>query len=305
MGAMSSKESTVAKRSLQALGVASAIGAGVLAYSLAEAKSYRLRGVQVPVLEPGSEPLQVLHLSDLHMTPRQAGKAEWIQHLADLQPDLVVATGDFMAHPDAVYPVTAALGPLLDIPGFFVFGSNDYYAPKIGNPFTYLVGPTNYDRGEPDLPWPELSSALSSGGWIDLSNRRDHIKVDGRLIDVRGVDDPHIGRDQYEPIAGPFDPTADLALGVSHAPYLRVLDAMADDGAQLIMAGHTHGGQVCIPGYGALVTNCDIDTSRVKGLHHHKNSWLHVSAGLGTNPMTPVRLACPPEATLLTLVGRE
>jgi len=80
---------------------------------------------------------------------------------------------------------------------------------------------------------------------------------------------------------------------------------MADDGAQLIMAGHTHGGQVCIPGYGALVTNCDIDTSRVKGLHHHKNSWLHVSAGLGTNPMTPVRLACPPEATLLTLVGRE
>ena len=93
MGAMSSKESTVAKRSLQALGVASAIGAGVLAYSLAEAKSYRLRGVQVPVLEPGSEPLQILHLSDLHMTPRQAGKAEWIQHLADLQPDLVVATG--------------------------------------------------------------------------------------------------------------------------------------------------------------------------------------------------------------------
>ena len=45
-----------------------------------------------------------------------------------------------MAHPDAVYPVTAALGPLLDIPGVFVFGSNDYYAPKIGNPFTYLVG---------------------------------------------------------------------------------------------------------------------------------------------------------------------
>ena len=130
MGAMSSKESTVAKRSLQALGVASAIGAGVLAYSLAEAKSYRLRGVQVPVLEPGSEPLQVLHLSDLHMTPRQAGKAEWIQHLADLQPDLVVATGDFMAHPDAVYPVTAALGPLLDIPGVpaigLVLGLYDY-----------------------------------------------------------------------------------------------------------------------------------------------------------------------------------
>lgn len=301
---MSQSNSGAAKRSLQALGVLSAIGAGVLAYSLAEARSYRLRGALVPVLEPGSEPMRILHLSDLHMTPRQSGKLEWIEGLSRLEPDLVVATGDFMSHPDAVYYVTKALGPLLDLPGVFVLGSNDYYAPALGNPFSYLTGPSRYERGEPDLPWMELKSALSSGGWIDLSNRRDAVKVGGRLIDVRGVDDPHIGRDDYAPVAGPFDPTADLSLGVAHAPYLRVLDEMADDGAQLIMAGHTHGGQVCIPGYGALVTNCDIDTARVKGLHHHRNSWLHISAGLGTNPMTPVRLACPPEATLLTLVER-
>ncbi len=298
-------ESTAARRSLQALGLASAVGAGVLAYALAEARSYRLRSVEVPVLEPGSAPMLVLHLSDLHLTPRQSGKAEWVNQLAGLQPDLVVGTGDFISHPDSVYAVTAALGPLLDVPGVFVLGSNDYYAPKIGNPFQYLSGPSKYDRGEPDLPWMELKSALSSGGWIDLSNRRDSIKVDGRLIDIRGVDDPHIGRDHYESIAGPFDPLADLSLGVAHAPYLRVLDAMADDGAQLIMAGHTHGGQVCVPGYGALVTNCDLDRARVKGLHHHRNSWLHVSAGVGTNPMTPVRLACPPEATLLTLMATE
>lgn len=297
--------STLAKRTAATLGVATAVGAGVLAYSLAEARSYRLRGVAVPVLEPGSEPLLVLHLSDLHMTPRQNQKIQWVHQLAALQPDLVIATGDFMSSPDAVAPIIEALGPLLDVPGAFVFGSNDYYAPKFGNPLSYLGGPSKYERGEPDLPWVELKSALSAGGWIDLSNRRDHIKVDGRLIDVRGVDDPHIGRDQYEPIAGPFDPLADLALGVAHAPYLRVLDAMADDGAQLIMAGHTHGGQVAVPGYGALVTNCDLDRLRVKGLSHHRNSLLHVSAGLGTNPLTPVRFACPPEATLLTLVGRD
>ena len=298
-------DSLYAKRAIKTLGVAGVLGAGVLAYSLAEARSYRLRSIVVPVLEPGSEPLLVLHLSDLHMTPRQTAKAGWIRALVDLEPDLVVATGDFLSHPDAVYPLVEALGPLLDVPGAFVLGSNDYYAPKFGNPLAYLLHPTNHDRGEPNLPWAELKGALSAGGWIDLSNRRDHIKVDGRLIDVRGVDDPHIKRDHYEPIAGPFDPLADLALGVTHAPYLRVLDAMADDGAQLIMAGHTHGGQVAIPGYGALVTNCDLDPARVKGLSHHRNSLLHVSAGLGTNPMTPVRFACPPEATLLTLVGRD
>lgn len=298
-------DSPLAKRTIKTLGVATAVGAGVLAYSLAEARSYRLRAVVAPVLEPGTDQLVVLHLSDLHMTPRQSGKIQWVHQLAALQPDLVIATGDFMSSPEAVAPIIEALGPLLDVPGAFVFGSNDYYAPKFGNPLGYLSGPSKRDRGEPNLPWQDLQAALSAGGWIDLSNRRDHIKVGDRLIDVRGVDDPHIGRDHYEPIAGPFDPLADLALGVTHAPYLRVLDAMADDGAQLIMAGHTHGGQVAIPGYGALVTNCDLDRLRVKGLSEHRNSALHVSAGLGTNPMTPVRFACPPEATLLTLVGKD
>ena len=109
-------------------------------------------------------------------------------------------------------------------------------------------------------------------------------------------------------MAGPVDRDADeVAVAVTHAPYRRVIDAMAYDGHDLIMAGHTHGGQVCVPLYGALVTNCDLDTRRVKGLSQHSagghTSWMHVSAGLGTSPYAPVRFACPPEATLLTLTA--
>ncbi len=109
-------------------------------------------------------------------------------------------------------------------------------------------------------------------------------------------------------MAGPVDRDADeVAVAVTHAPYRRVIDAMAYDGHDLIMAGHTHGGQVCVPFYGALVTNCDLDTRRVKGLSRHSagghTSWMHVSAGLGTSPYAPVRFACPPEATLLTLTA--
>ncbi|MEY2673290.1 MAG: hypothetical protein RLZZ508_1167, partial [Actinomycetota bacterium] len=85
--------------------------------------------------------------------------------------------------------------------------------------------------------------------------------------------------------------------------YLRVLDAMVEDEIPLILAGHTHGGQLCLPFFGALVTNCDLDTRRAKGLHKYQDAWLHVSAGLGTNPFTPVRFACRPEATLLTLTA--
>jgi len=84
------------------------------------------------------------------------------------------------------------------------------------------------------------------------------------------------------------------------------LDQIAEDGFNLLLAGHTHGGQVCVPGVGALVTNCGLHRSMAKGLHRWPGSdaWLHVSAGLGTHPTAPVRFACPPEASILTLIPR-
>jgi predicted MPP superfamily phosphohydrolase len=87
-----------------------------------------------------------------------------------------------------------------------------------------------------------------------------------------------------------------------------VLDAMTADGAKLLLAGHTHGGQLCLPGVGALVTNSDLPTRQARGVSSwpavrggRDGSLLHVSAGLGTSPYTPVRFACRPEASLLTL----
>ena len=97
-----------------------------------------------------------------------------------------------------------------------------------------------------------------------------------------------------------------------HSPEPRILDRFTADGYDLLFAGHTHGGQLCVPGFGALVTNCEIERARVSGLHRHpaegepalggRRAWLHVSAGLGTSPWAPARFSCRPEATLLTLV---
>ena len=87
-----------------------------------------------------------------------------------------------------------------------------------------------------------------------------------------------------------------------------MLDRFAADGYDLLLAGHTHGGQLCLPFYGTLVTNCGIDRERARGLHRHPvdgQAWLHVSAGLGTSPWAPARFACRPEASLLTLVPRD
>jgi uncharacterized protein len=283
---------------------------GALAYGAGyEVRAYRLRRADVPVLPPGHRPLRVLHVSDLHLTPGQDRKRAWVRSLAALEPDVVVNTGDNLAHENALAEVFDALGPLLDRPGAFVLGSNDYYTPVPKNPARYLLPSHRLNRTTgPDLPWKELRDGLSDGGWLDLTNARGSLMVDGRRLVFAGVDDPHMNKDRYADVAGPAEP-GDLTVGVTHAPYRRILNAMTADGYRLLLAGHTHGGQLCVPWWGALVTNCDLEPRRAKGLSRHPAdggadaSWLHVSAGLGTSPYAPVRFACPPEATLLTLTA--
>ena len=293
-----------------ALGLAAA-GAGCLAYaSLVEARAFTLRRVTVPLLPPGADPVRVLHVSDLHLTPSAVARQRWVAGLAALEPDLVVDTGDNLAHPEAVPIVLSSLGRLLDVPGVYVWGSNDYYAPSFKNPLTYLLHPSR-PRGESkrELPWPDLDAGFRAAGWTDLTHASTTLEVRGLRLGFRGVDDAHLGRADYARVAGPVDrASVDISLAVTHAPYRAVLDPMTADGHDLVLAGHTHGGQVCVPFYGALVTNCDLDRARVRGLSRHtaggRTSWLHVSAGLGTSPFAPVRFACRPEATLLTLTAR-
>lgn len=280
-------------------------GAATIAYAaVIERRHWTLRTATIPVLAPGARPLRVLHISDLHMMPDQAAKQRWVNGLADLEPDLVVNTGDNLAHQQAVPYVLRALGALLDKPGVFVFGSNDYYAPRPKNPVRYLTKSRKRIRGVP-LPWQDLRAAFVEHGWRDLTHVRRGFTVAGQAVVAAGVDDPHLRRDRYAEIAGQPDPSATLRLGITHSPEPRVLDAFAHDGYDLIMAGHTHGGQLRLPGYGAIVTNCELDRSRARGVSRWgAHTWLHVSAGLGTSPYAPVRFACPPEASLLTLVPR-
>jgi uncharacterized protein len=282
-----------------------AAGLGALAYGWAyERKAFQLREARVPILPPGAPSITVLHVSDLHATPGQPWKVAWVRGLAALKPDLVVNTGDNMASLDAAPVVREAMGPLLERPGVFVPGSNDWFAPVAKNPGGYLAADTGTRRHGAPLPWGELRSSFTAAGWQDLTHRRTTVVVQGTRIELAGVSDAHLSADHYERVAGAV--TGDVAIGLSHCPEPRVIDAFVDDGFSLVMSGHTHGGQVRVPGFGALVTNCGLDRRRARGLTAWPNGgWLHVSAGLGTSPYAPVRFACPPEATLLTLTARS
>jgi len=316
-----SRPGSVLGRSLFGMG---AIAVGALAWGvLVERGNYRLRIEQVPILDAGSQPIRILHLSDLHLAPWHKNAVSWIRALADNPPDLVVGTGDFYGHRAALPSVREALMPLQGIPGVVVHGSNDKVAPRPVNPFSYLFSPSSLEHSGESLDFEGLREFYTETlGWHDIDNGSVTLTVKGSALEFVGVGDAHADEDETDSLpewleaAREARPASNArahrsitTIGVTHAPYRRVLDTLVTHGSELIFAGHTHGGQVCVPGVGALTTNCDLPTQYARGLHlwHHasKASYLNVSAGIGTNIYAPVRFACPPEAVLVTLVGDD
>ncbi|MGX1702940.1 metallophosphoesterase [Microbacterium sp. NPDC055357] len=300
---------------LATLGIVGALGAGATVWGIGiERYLFTLRTHELRLLPPGAAPLRILHISDAHMAPWQHRKQQWIARLAELEPHLVVDTGDNLGHADGLRGIRRAYDPLRGVPGVFVHGSNDHTAPSPRNPFKYFSGPSKITRTEVDLDTAALDAYLRDDlGWLDLNNDAGSLHAGDLRIDAFGVRDAHRSWDRLGALPPRLDElradgTADLTIGVTHAPYRRVLDAFTDLGADMLLAGHTHGGQVRLPGVGALVANCDIPLDQARGLsawaHDGRVVPLNVSAGLGHSIYAPVRFACRPEASLLTLLPR-
>lgn len=301
------------------VGVTAIAGIAALAYgSLIERTRWTVREEMLPILGPGARPLTILHLSDLHMAPWQEGKQDFIRSLAVYEPDLVIDTGDDYGHPESLAALRWAYEPFRGVAGAFVHGSNDYYAPTFKNPLHYLGASTRRVERPTRLDVEGLDRMLSGElGWLDLNNHARAIELRDTRIELFGTADAHRAWDRLDLLPGAVDEMREsvewsastgakvLSIGVTHAPYRRVLDAFVTQGAELIFAGHTHGGQVRMPGLPALVTNCDIPPAQAQGLsvwrHGRASAFLEVSAGVGTSIYAPVRFASPPEAVVLTL----
>ncbi len=311
--------------------VLGAAAVGVLTWStLIERRLFTLRRYTLPVLPESRTPVRVLQLSDLHLAPWQAQKVDWVRSLAELRPDLVVLTGDLMGHREALPALLHALRPVVEgTPTVFVHGSNDYYGPLFKNPLKYLVESSRSSTRTPDLDNAAITRGLTDLGAIDLNNSAAQLTIRGTRFECIGLNDPHIGYDDADRMraaaartfseapakaGGAMDgadddaaaaDAASVRLGVVHAPYQEALGALLTAGSDVMLAGHTHGGQVRVPGVGALTANCDLPTEQARGLSvwfdAHRAAFLNVSAGLGNSIYAPVRFACRPEASLLTL----
>lgn len=289
-------------------GLATAFGA----YS---ARQFGLRYETLPLLTPGQQPLRLLHISDIHLVAGDQAKIRFVQELAELAPDVIVNTGDNPGAVDAVEDVLEALAPLLQVPGIFVLGSNDFYAPRTGNPLRYLRAPTTRDGydaedNQHNIDFRRLVAGLSrTGQWQSAGNqaRTLSIREDVRF-NVAGTHDAHLRADRWPGFLPLATPTT-YNIAVTHAPYRRVLDAAVADGAAIVFAGHTHGGQVALPGYGAIVSNCDLPTGLASGLFAWRSAGrralVNVSAGIGVSPTVPLRTFCRPEAVVLDLIAPD
>jgi uncharacterized protein len=295
----------------RALAAATLAGGATLAYAtLIERRWYALRHVTVPgvLRHPGAR-LKLLHVSDVHLGPGQDHRVRFLESLAELDHDLVVTTGDHLEGVDMEDAVVDALLPLTSRgrPGLAVLGSHDRFGPSRRTPWSYLRPP---DRPATPVHGPALDTArlirgLETAGYETLLGGTTVVKTPAGRVAVGAIDDPHLETTVIPPVEA-LRPTIDdavLHLGLVHAPYTVALNRLLDAGHRLLLSGHTHGGQVRVPGIGALVANCDLPLDKTRGLSRHGGGWLHVSAGLGHSRYAPVRFACRPEATLLELTA--
>jgi predicted MPP superfamily phosphohydrolase len=276
-----------------------ALASGAGAYALYEPFRFRIVTHRLAVRST-TPPLRILHISDWHLSVRQRRKAEWLRGLADRLgevPDLVCATGDMIEDDRAIEHVVRLMAGIEARYGrFYVLGSHDYYQARFHNYAKYWTG--NRNIVAPKAATEILEEGLRAKGWISLTNRTEIVETPHGLIRLAGVDDPYLKRHTTAHIGRGSNDA--LALGLMHAPDLVSEFALA--GYDLVLAGHTHAGQVRVPLKGALVTNCNLPTALAGGAHRVGETWLHVSPGLGTGKFSPIRFNARPEVTTLELI---
>jgi uncharacterized protein len=259
--------------------LAGAVGAvtGTAAYGVAyERHRLGVTNAVLPVsgLPHALEGLRVALLTDIHHS--QLVSADDVTNAVDrtlsLKPDLIVLGGDYVTFGDRAYvqPVADLLAPLQASHGVFA-----------------ILGNHDDDR---DMP-----SALSRKGFAVLKDQRTRVSIRGEALELAGI---RFWTRRPGEIARVLKNARDTVLLLAHDP--RRLTEAAELNVPAVLSGHTHGGQVVLPGVGALAK---ARFPILAGLGRQENTAIFVSRGIGT-VYVPVRINCPPEVALITLKAR-
>jgi predicted MPP superfamily phosphohydrolase len=266
---------------------AAALGGGATAYGFWEASQIRVRRAAVPVarLPRAFAGKTVGVLADLHHGPfvgidfiRAA-----VRKANDLAPDFFALVGDFAHHGEKT---AEQIVPCLDA------------LAKLEAPLGVFAVPGNHDMQDRGRVYHE---AVRRTVLTDLTNRSARITAGGESLWLAGVDDLWWGKPDLKAALRGV-PGGATAVLLSHNPDFA--ESSPDGRVGLILSGHTHGGQVYLPGLGSSYLPSKYGAKYRAGLVRGPASAVYVSRGLGESGV-PLRLNCPPEINLLTLVPEE
>ena len=280
------------------MAVVGALGVSTAWWAIREAKSLVVDTIRVPLATDSAlHGLTILHVSDLHVEGPETWSVAALGQLQTLKPDIVLVTGDVITQPEGLIPVSKALARLNSRLGTFVtLGNHDHYHSTLWQRFTGEIG--RFSRPT------DVLEQLQRHGLMTLVNESCRLETEAGTVHLVGTDDPYFGMADLALSYANVD-EAEPVLLMAHSPDASIL--VAGRRCDLMLSGHTHGGQILAPG--GLVrgmTNTLLPLPATYGLMVLEGTLTHVSAGIGTANL-PVRFNCPPRATLLELVctGRE
>jgi predicted MPP superfamily phosphohydrolase len=232
--------------------------------------------VVIPRLPPPFHGFQVLHLSDIHLDMDPDIGAAIAARIRETDYDLCVVTGDFRAR--TYGDVTAAVEAMAELRA------------RIDRPVYAVLGNHDFIEMVPDLEALDIRVLL---------NESVAIERDGQVIHLAGIDDPHYYRADNLEKAADGIPEDGVSVLLSHSPEPYRHAAYA--GFDLMLCGHTHGGQICLPGGTAITYNAKCPRALGRGAWRWNNLQGYTSVGAGSC-VVPVRFNCPPEITVHQLL---
>ncbi len=295
-------------------------GLGVYLYaSKVEAKNFKLETVRVTtyggIAEEGPHSsrvpesnnnhdenhdkkiFRILHLSDTHLSDPESEKLRFLEEITDGDFDIVVLTGDVFENYTGLKYAPSLLSRKPKLGAYAVLGNHDYYNYSF---FNKIVGRINRKWRHP-MEYRDVNpmiNAMQNNGWDVLQNEsRTHAEG----VHVVGVDYPGIAPDELTRLVSE-GPDGYLKLALFHMP--RYLHTFVHAGVDFALGGHTHGGQIRVPGVGALITDSELSRKEASGLIYRGKTVFHISRGLSADPRSNFRLFCPPAATIIEVVHK-
>ena len=284
-------------------GAAGAIGVGGLLYAWWESTAVEVREhrLAIPELPPGLDGLRILHVSDTHFPASGDSVGRFLETVGPLDVDLVLCTGDYVetsagwdSAADALTQLSAPFGV------FATLGAHDYCAPvrtfdewarynverALGRPRKFVNPKPFVDR-------------LESAGIVVLRNEWQSLELGGELVRIGGAGDDSVGMAR---LSESLPPVGGFSMLLTHAPDAAFrLPPVAEGGPSVVFSGHTHGGQIRVPGWGAPLRHSElVSRQQPDGVFERNGSRIVVSRGFGTAHV-PLRFACRPEVGVVTL----